>query len=510
MLNRRTFTLAAGAALPWVASAGESPVEVGTRAQLFVDRFLIREARNVAFTLHPGQRHAANPLLKADQPWEGWRVTLYGSVIYDAEERLFKMWYLAEPVGTFGPEPNGPSSDNPVCYATSRDGIHWDKPLVGTIQAAGGIRHNAVLYATHLPSIHKDMAEPDPARRYKMVCYINLPKEESGYHTMVSPDGLRWKRLSTAPICRGRDVINACYDERLKRWVALAKIMTPVRGVSRRVFYSTSSADFEHWTTPELALTPDLEDDAGSLARIEEVRPTLDRPDDPSQIRTEFYGSGFHVAESCTLAFPWVFTINAKARYGNEEGPFEVQLAVTHDLKTWQRPFRTPVIPRGKVGDWESGMQMTASQTVRVGDEIWLYYCGCNYTHGTPALYRKDNPDRKTKYTSSIGLVKWKLDRFVSAGGPAQGAALTTVPLVYTGKRLELNADIQPGGRLRVEMLDAGGRRLAISAPLSGDSLRHTVRWPQADAVTARRGQPVMLRFELNNAELFSFAFRES
>jgi hypothetical protein len=510
MLDRRSFAkvVGVGASL-WSARAAASPVEVGTSAQLFVDRVLVREARSVCFTLHPAEKHPANPLLKADRPWEGWRVTLYGSVIFDHEERLFKMWYLAEPVGVFGPEPNGPSSDNPVCYATSRDGIHWDKPLVGKLAATGGMRHNAVLFATHLPSIRKDNAGPNPARRYKMICYISFPKEARGYHTMVSPDGLNWSRFSATPICPHRDVVTGYYDERLKLWVALGKYETSVRGFKRRIFLGVTSPDFVNWSAPEVALSPDFEDDAGSLARIEQVRPMLDRPDDPALMRTEFYGTGFHATESCTLAFPWVFTINNSARYGNDEGPFEVQLAVTRDLKQWQRPFRTPAIPRGEVGDWESGLQMTASQTVRVGDEIWLYYCGANHTHGAPVLYRQDDPGRKGKYTSSIGLAKWKLDRFVSADGPAQGGTLTTVPLVYSGNRLEINADSAAGGRVQVELLDVAGRSLALSRPFGGDNLRHTVRWTDAALVAERRGQPVALRFHLHDASLYSFAFRQ-
>ena len=43
-------------------------------------------------------------------------------------------------------------------------------------------------------------------------------------------------------------------------------------------------------------------DDASALARIEKVRPILDRPDDPSLMRTEFYGMGFYKTESCTNA----------------------------------------------------------------------------------------------------------------------------------------------------------------------------------------------------------------
>src|SRR5215831_539030 len=112
------------------ARADLSPFDVGTAAQLFIDRTLVHDANGVTFTLHPARKHPANPLLKADQPWEGWRLVIDGGVLYDEDEKIFKLWYLAcEP---------GPKNDYfdglyvGTCYATSKDGVRWDKPLVGT------------------------------------------------------------------------------------------------------------------------------------------------------------------------------------------------------------------------------------------------------------------------------------------------------------------------------------------------------------------------------------------
>ena len=192
------------------------------------------------------------------------------------------MWYLGEPVGLFGPAPKGAAGDNPTLYATSKDGISWDKPKVGTLPAADGSGHNALLYATHLASVYKDREERDAAKRYKMVCYVHDPTDRRGYQTMVSPDGIHWSGYSKSPICPGSDVITAYYDEERKLWVAMPKIGTRVRGHNRRVCYIITSPDFEVWSKPELAIYPDLEDDAGSLARIQEARPLLDvsrRPD---------------------------------------------------------------------------------------------------------------------------------------------------------------------------------------------------------------------------------------
>jgi hypothetical protein len=486
--------LLAGAA--W--SQASPPFDVGDRAQLFVDQFLVRDAEGVAFTLHPAKKHPGNPLMQADQPWEGGLIELYGSVLYDGEEKRFKMWYVAAPSEYFEHEV--------VCYATSVDGIRWEKPHVGTLRARNGKPHNAVTYA-EIASVIKDSRNSDPKQRYKMICFI--PNE--GYQTQVSADGLTWVRASTEPIAQIahiEDVVTGYWDERLQRYVAFCKLQYPVRGRLRRCFWVVTSLDFKHWTKLELVFAPDERDDAGTLFRLEEVRPMLRFPDRPKVMRTEFYGAGAYVAESCTIAFPWVFTINSNIPEGNQDGPMEVQLASSRDLLQWERPFRKPCIARGKVGDWDSGLFVTASEAIRVGDEIRLYYCGTNCTHGAAAMYEKGNK----QCTGRIGLASWPLDRFVSVDGPSDGGTLTTIPVRFTGKRLEINAATKQSGKIVVELLDAAGRPIdgvMPSEPVLGDAIRQRVRFSGDVDFEKLANRPICLRFHLHQAELYSFAFRK-
>ncbi|MCA9415098.1 MAG: hypothetical protein KC917_02465, partial [Candidatus Omnitrophica bacterium] len=287
------------------------------------------------------------------------------------------------------------------------------------------------------------------------------------------------------------------------------KIGHSILGHNRGVFWLITSEDFKTWTEPKLVFTPDRKDDASSLARIEEVRPILDVPDDPEVMRTEFYGIGAYPAESCTLAFVWVFTINNNARYGNQEGPGELQLAVSRDLENWKRPFRQPCVPRGDLGEWDCGFFCTQSRALRVGDEVWLYYTGSNYTHGTPCLYRAEGTGRHSKYTGAIGLAIWDLDRFGSLDAPPEGGVVTTIPMTFEGDRLEMNARTGEQGSIVVEVLDPAGRPLdkpLKSKPIQGDNLRHLVEF-EGD-LSALEGQPVTLRFHMKDAELFAFAFR--
>lgn len=500
-LRLSVFSLLFLSSFSAVADPPASPFPIEDKAQLFVDQVLVRDSRNIVFTLHPARKHPENPLLKADQPWEGWRLEIYGNVIHDDEENLFKMWYLGEENETF---PN-----YAVYYALSQDGIHWEKPLMGTVQAEKYPQHNVIAADIILPSVIKDNRDPDPARRYKM---IGWDQKRHAYHTWLSPDGLHWTPLSQEPLCRSGDVITGYYDEQRQLYVAFPKIGYDVRGHTRRVFWLITSPDFLTWSGPELVLTPDLRDDASSLARIEQVRPLLDVPDDPALMRTEFYGMGVYPHESCTLAFVWMLTINNNARYGNHEGPGELQLAVSRDLRQWERPFRVPCVPRGGLDEWDRGFFVTQSRALRVGDEIWLYYSGSTYTHGTPCLYRAENTGRHTQHTSSIGLALWDLDRFVSADAGAEGGTLTTVPVTFTGNRLELNARTRENGSITVRLLDAAGKPLPgfdESAPITGDNLRHTVLWNHAPNLSTLIGKPITLEFTLHNAELFSFAFRK-
>ncbi|HVU90561.1 MAG TPA: hypothetical protein VHD36_24785 [Pirellulales bacterium] len=485
--------------------------DVGDRAQLFIDKLIVRQSDNVAFTLHPGKKHPSNPLVVADQPWEGWRVEMYGNVLFDEQENCFKMWYLCAGAGKF-------AEQFATCFARSADGIHWEKPLVGTVDDGSG-KPNNIVSPHHLASVYKDVSDPDPSRRYKMTCSrLDERYPSYSYWRMVSPDGFTWNLEGNEPFAPGFDVVNTHWDPHRKLFVAFNKTHGLMwRGFPRRCFDVTSSPDFKTWSAPVPAFRPDLADDASSLARLEATRGALDRPDDARLMRTEFYGVGAYPHESCTIAFPWIFTINNRARWGNDEGPMEVQLAVSRDLAQWERPFREPIIPMGPLSEWDSGGQVTASSAIRVGDEIRLYYGGSNCTHGTPAVYRVYFEDgsstgRQTRFNGSIGLVTWPLDRFVSVDGSSQGGTLTTIPFTFDGGRLEINARTKGKGSVVVELLDAAGKPLdgfAASEPIQGDDLRHTVRWQAKTDVSAWAQKPVSLRFRLQDAELYSFAFRK-
>jgi hypothetical protein len=94
-----------------------------------------------------------------------------------------------------------------------------------------------------------------------------------------------------------------------------------------------------------------------------------------------------------------------------------------------------------------------STSVIDVCDEVGLYYGGANHTHGDTALYDSTIDGRGTKVTTAIGLATWKRDRFVSADAPASGGTLTTVPLRFAGKRLEVNAVMKRKNKVWVDPL---------------------------------------------------------
>ena len=90
---------------------------------------------------------------------------------------------------------------------------------------------------------------------------------------------------------------------------------------------------------------------------------------------------------------------------------------------------------------------------------------------------------------------------------------LTTHPLIFQGSRLTVNAAAGEG-RVAVEVLR---RTRAVPCPAmaredclleSFDSTQQEVTWREKSGLDKLRGQPVRLRFYVQNADLYGFQIR--
>ena len=475
---------------------GDATIIRGTR--LFVDEHLIERLAGVTRVLNQPTRHPANPLIVCDRPWEAHFT--FSSVMYDAEEGFYKMWYAAS---------SADYKKQVLCYATSPDGIAWRKHLTTSWYAK---EHTNIVFGGtpefNCAGVFKDPAAGDPERRYKMM-YSDYPDGTAGTASTsvaFSPDGIHWVACERNPLIPFSDA-HCCpfRDPQRGRYVAYLRYGPP----NTRAISMTESEDFVHWS-PKVTLFP-------------QSASPIDRPRETKLYQMEVlpYGDVYFGLIS-TYHGETIEPIPPEREAWADK--LDVQLAFSRNGRTWRRVGRAGAfraadfeqdrdwlaeseaatfIPWGRAGqDWDWGSIYPLQAPVVAGDEIRFYYVGATGRHW--ASYHGDPPSK-----SGIGVATLRRDGFVSVEGTG---SLTTRPLLFLGDTLEVNADAD-GGSIRVEALDADGNAIDgfsndDCAPLDGDNVHHVLRWKGGDDCHRIQGRPIRLRFHLENARLFSFTPR--
>ena len=475
--------------LAWPLTGCQSSVlELGSRKQLFIDDHLIESSQGISRRLQRPVKHPGNPVLAAvpkDEPlWESDMDIYFPSVIFDREAGLFKMWY-----GLW--ERGKRDEDSVLAYATSRDGLTWEKPRLGLFNYRGTRRNNLVLDHNGLCcGVFKDLQEDDPAKRYKM---LFMCSDSYKVCAAYSEDGLYWKRYreGSPVISQFPDGLFAdshmvpYWDPELGRYVAILRQRTGTGKSRHKTPAQAESRDFVNWTPP---------------------RPLLRAEEEDGKYR-QFYNMEVMLYEGMRLGFTTVF-----AHGSQEDHPFDrgsVQLTYSRDGRHWERWKGQDFLPVSEQpGDFDWGMVYMAQAPLVVGDEIYLYYAGHGHDH------RHHLPPGIRQLNGGVGLAKLRLDGFVAVepAMPEEPGSLTTKPFRMGGEKLQINASA-PEGRLAVEILDAAYRPLKGFSrkhcdPFSGDRVRHTVTWQGQAGLQELKGQTVRLRFTLVKACLYSFQFR--
>lgn len=479
------FVLAA----PLSLAAAQNVIELRELPLLFADDSGVASRSGLQRTVQTA-RTRPRPVLEGTLPQEGSRVYLTGSVYLDEATGLLRMWYAGHPDLPGGKKPKvegfRSGKGNFVLFATSKDGLAWDRPALGLHEFQGS-KENNIIYDFHSPSVLLDARDPEPARRYKMLGSLT-----GAYYSATSPDGLRWSGPDQ-PFLNSQDNITLTQDPRTGEYLAfLRKWPTIVSELPRRTVWLSRSRDFVAWSKPELVFAPDEEDDAWAAA--------------PGQ-RTEVNNLSVFPHAAGFLGFPTIFRVTATDRPAAELGPgqsatdgtLDVQLITSADGRKWQRTDkREPIIPRGAPGAFDAGSIFSVCSTVvHQGDETWVYYTGISTTHGAPI------PPKRI----AIGRAEWRRHGFVSLEAGINGR-LRTKSLRLAGPSLVVNADAR-GGELRLGLLEADGRPIAgYSAEecetLRDDTTRWTARWRSSGKAPVDR--PICVAIEMNNARLFSLS----
>ncbi|MAV36296.1 MAG: hypothetical protein CMJ59_12665 [Planctomycetaceae bacterium] len=470
----------------------KSPAQdVRRERYLLLDSRIIESKQNVTLTLGTVKKDRHNPLFVADKPWEPRYDNMYPNVIYDKQEQLYKCWYCPfiidertthTPIDKRNPESTNymkarPSRrDEALLYATSRDGIHWEKPELGIVEFGGNKQNNIVVRGPSGAGVFKDLRDPDPAKRYKAFYAAQV-----GFMQLVrfSPDGLHWgpeipcPEIGIESDCHA----NMIWSPELEKYVGIVRFYDHVPIVGNRKIARTESTDAVKWTRASLAIE-------GSPVR---------QAHDMVIFRTGDVYLGL------------LGIMHYRSMKTNQGVRQHVELAWSPDSYTWHRIRPgTPLIDHTPSKERQYGTMpydwgaMFPSTPVLLDREIRLYY-------GASDWYFFDW--RK----SGLALATLRPDGWAGYEPIEIGkrASIVTTPVVCGGDKLRLSADISPSGSIKVTLLAEDNQRLAISEPIEETATDVVVKWPQEGLVKTYKRTPIRLRFELENAKLYSFSFQD-
>jgi len=460
------------------------PIDVGR--QLFVDDFLI-ERTSLKRSYHRPQYYAGNPILSPDKPWEREDTACAAApfsdgVFYDPKDCLFKMWYIGGYIAS-------------TCLATSRDGIHWDKPSFdarpGTnevlshrnVDPASGGRHR------DSSTVWLDHHDPDPARRFKMFVTTSDPARWS-LALRCSPDGIHWSDPVAVSAGTIGDRTTVHYNPFRKRWVFGLRIGQA--GVGR------SRAYVEH--PDAVAGTRQLPRDAVPWLCADRLDPHHPDPQ-YAHIKPELYNHDAVAYESLMLGLfaIWQGPPNSECARLKIQKRNELLVGFSRDGFHWHRPDRTRFLGVNPTeGAWNWGnVQSAGGGCLVVRDKLYFYVSG------------RMLGDRFWDGNCHTGLAMMRRDGFASMDAGEATGALTTRPVRFTGTHLFVNLDA-PAGELRVAVLDremkpVDGLTVADCRPVRADSTIQEVLWDAGQDLSAVTGKPVRFQFELRNGRLYSF-----
>ena len=191
---------------------------------------------------------------------------------------------------------------------------------------------------------------------------------------------------------------------------------------------------------------------------------------------------------------------------GDADGEMPIELAISHDGYTFDRPFRDekflPVTHCRE--DFDGGVIWSNATPVILEDEIRFYYGAYSGVWGSEK--------ELIVPPTGIGLATMPKDRFAGLRPDGSVGQITTRAFDLSGcSGITINADAGDGS-IRLELLTESGRRVRQftkddATALRGDSLRHEVRWRdrRADEIPAGR---YLIRIHLEDAQIFAATIR--
>jgi len=410
-------------------------------------------------------------------------IRFYGTVLRIGDE--YRLWYWGE----YGPETDGIGQgqggrvDGAVggaprrpylCLARSKDGMNWEKPVLGLVEFAGSKANNIVDFIVAEPivpaaAILHDPEDPDPARRFKLA-YEARYNGQARFCVAYSPDGLRWTPSARNPVgpfleMSGITKFNGLY------YVSGQDGLQERQPFRARSIATFVSADFETWSPVA----------AGGLERHD---------DQAGPVNEAEWNQREEIHLGATL---WNRGNVLLGVYGQWHGhptgdrrfvSIDLGLTVSHDALQHEEPipgFR--LVPAreqpGSVDEWPALQQGQGFENI--GERTLFWYSawrGRDRGGVRQVSWERDRLGHLRPFRSSrVQAISTRLE-------PKGGAPLS----------LRLNVGgLGPHAQLRVSLLDAGFRPVpgfsgADAAIVQENGFEVPVRWTGGAALPSGRG----------------------
>ncbi|WP_428939071.1 hypothetical protein [Fontivita pretiosa] len=442
--------------------------------------------------------------IKPEYPWEAKDITI--TQLLPTPEGKIMAW------GTC----TGEDGQTRNCYLESTDGMTWIRPNLGLVEYNGSRQNNLTPGG---PSGHVfiDPTAP-PQERFKSASNsdlkLNQPEDQARFEAykkrrpiqqmaletdpgrahaifgFVSPDGIQWKRLDDPLSVEVSDGDQSVYwDADIKKYVMYARTYFvgpradgyPLKHerrhqfIGRRAIGRSEASDFREFGLSEVV---------------------IDTRNDMAPTDTFYL--------NCYTRIPGMGRSHLMfvSRYIQAEDKTAIDLYTSYDGKSWHEAPGSPLLETNKFGQWDGGDIFAYPNLIERGDGDWLLlYRGDNFPHKYP----------RGKQASAWGTAVWPQGRLMAIEAPLEGF-FATPAFLLPGQKLRINALTSRVGEIRVEVADfygktIPGRSFADCNPIIGDQYRTPVTWKNGDSIGLPLNEPVVLRFKMSRAKIYSLDF---
>jgi hypothetical protein len=454
------------------------------------------------------------PVLTLDAPWDLQSTDSfdYINVIFDPQEQLFKMWYVVTGISSDAYWERG----RKTAYATSRDGIHWDKPIMNMVEVNGS-RENNYIIEEMFSLNYNIIVDPSDiaARRYKMI--FTIQSEESEWAKFHSPlciaysaDGIRWNQPDHVnPVMRGvsDDVWAFLYDPDRRKYLLFTRRVPNVpRDISLYESY-----DLVNWEDKGRVLVGGDELDPPGMYNLHGLAPA-------------FLYEDFCLGMLGTMCFlPGAESYSVFNRPQKDYptkpplGHLNVQLAYSRDGQNWSRPRdRSPIISNGTPGSPDAGtIYPVRNGPIIIDGDTWIYYGACAYNHTSWSqknyLAEHDN-DARQSHCCMLAIMPE--DHWVSLDADNKEGSFVCKPW-GPPHEIFVNTDAE-GGSVEAELVTPYGKVVpeysrGDCVAITANGKNQPLRWKHGkspwETIAKDHLGGLLVKFYLKNAKLYSYTF---